>query len=324
MRIPSQRWGVLAGLLAVSLLAGCGAVQGAFSSPTALPPAPTPAPKATATVTLPAPTATPLPTDTPLPTPVPTETPIPPPTPTPLPTPDGIVRTARVPILMYHYISIPPAGADSVRRDLSISPQAFEEQLRYLKENGYQTIRLDQLNRHLQLGEPLPEKPVILTFDDGYRDNFEFAFPLLVKYGFTGAFFLVTAPIDQGNEDYLTWPQVSVMSQMGMDMEPHSYTHPNLSGQPLDYVVWQVIGSKEAIEERTGKTCRFFAYPSGNYDQQVVDVLRSAQFWGGLAVTAGIEHSSDRMFDLARVRIRSSDTMEQFINKLNWNYGDVL
>ena len=320
MRIRSNRWVALAGLLAVSLLAGCSVVQGAFLSPTALPPAPT----ATAIATLPAPTATPLPTDTPYPTPVPTGTPIPPPTPTPWPTPDGIARTARVPILMYHYISIPPASADAVRRDLSVSPQAFEEQLRYLKDNGYQTISLDQLNRHLQLGESIPEKSVILTFDDGYRDNFEFAFPLLVKYGFTGAFFLVTAPIDQGNEDYLTWPQVSVMSQMGMDMEPHSYTHPDLTGQPLDYVVWQVIGSKEAIEERTGKPCRFFAYPSGNYDQQVVDVLRSAHFWGGLAVHAGIDHSSDGMFDLARVRVRSSDTLEQFINKLNWNYGDVL
>jgi peptidoglycan/xylan/chitin deacetylase (PgdA/CDA1 family) len=306
------------------LLTSCGAAYGGFSSPTALPPSPTPEPTATATATPPAPTATPEPTQTPFPSPAPTETLIPPPTPTPLPTPDGIVRTANVPILMYHYISIPPAGADAVRRDLSVSPQVFAEQLQYLKDNGYQSISLDDLNRHLQLGDPLPEKPIILTFDDGYRDNYEFAFPLLVKYGFTGAFFLVTEPIDKGDDAYLTWPQVALMSRMGMDMEPHSYTHPDLSGQPLDYVVWQVIGSKEAIEERTGKTCRFFAYPSGQYDQQVVDVLRSAYFWGALASRAGTEHSSDGMFDLARVRVRGSDTLEQFTHKLNWNYGDVL
>jgi len=255
---------------------------------------------------------------TPCPSPAPTETLIPPPTATPWPTPDGIARTARVPILMYHYVSVPPANADAIRRDLSVSPQAFEEQLRYLKDNGYQTISLDDLNRHLQRGDVLPEKPIILTFDDGYRDNFDFAFPLLVKYGFTGAFFLTTAPIDQENEAYLTWPQVTVMSRMGMDIEPHSYTHPDLRGKPLDYVVWQVIGSKEAIEERTGKTCRFFAYPSGLYDQQVVDVLRSAYFWGAFALQAGIEHSSDGMFDLARMRVRGPDTLEQFIQKLNW------
>jgi len=326
MRLRSTHLSALAILLALAILSSCGVAYSGLASPTVAPtldptltPPPTPTPEPTATATLPVPTATAQPTYTPYPSPVPTETPVPPPTPTPLPTPDGIFRTARVPILMYHYISVPPAGADALRRDLSVSPQTFEEQLRYLKDNGYETISLYDLNRHLQLGNPLPEKPVILTFDDGYRDNFEFAFPLLVKYGFTGVFLLTTAPIDQGNDAYLTWPQVALMSQMGMDMEPHSYTHPNLSGQPLDYVVWQVIGSKEAIEERTGKTCRFFAYPSGEYDQQVVDVLRSAHFWGALAVRSGTTHSSDGMFDLARIRIRGADTLESFARKLNWD-----
>ena len=221
---------------------------------------------------------------------------------------------------MYHHIAVPPPGADAIRRDLSVSPAAFEEQLRYLKEQGYQSITLYDLNRHLQRGDPLPEKPVLFTFDDGYEDNFAYAFPLLVKYGFTGTFFLITEPIDVGREGYMTWPQVALMSQMGMDMEPHTYTHPDVTGHSMDYIVWQVIGSKEAIEERTGKTCRFFSYPSGQYDEQVVALLKSADFWGAVTTQAGVTHTSSGMFELARVRVRGSDSLETFITKLNLDY----
>lgn len=307
----------LVAALALSL-AACGAVRGGFFSPT-------PSPNATATPD-PTPTSTPLPTATPSPLPsstataVPSAAPLPSPTPTPWPTPDGVERTAGVPILMYHHIAVPPAGADAIRRDLSVSPAAFEEQLRYLKEQGYRSISLYQLNRHLQRGDPLPEKPIVFTFDDGYDDNFAYAFPLLVKYGFTGTFFLITEPIDAGREGYMTWPQVSLMSRMGMDMEPHTYTHPDLTGQPVDYIVWQVIGSKEAIEERTGKTCRFFSYPSGRYDAPVVDVLRSAHFWGAVTVQTGVTHTSGGMFDLARIRVRGSDSLDTFVTKLNLDY----
>lgn len=308
--------GLLAAIVCVAALSSCSAASLLSATPL---PTPSPSPAATATQP-PLPTATPAPTCAPCPSPLPTDTPAPTPTATPWPTPDGAPRTAYVPILMYHHISVPPRNADAIRRDLSVSPENFEQQLRYLKDNGYQTIRLYDLNRHLQRGDPLPQKPVILTFDDGYRDNFDYAFPLLVKYGFTGTFFLVTEPIDRGDEAHLTWAQVTVMSRMGMDMEPHTYTHADLTNKPLDYIVWQVIGSKEAIEERTGKACRFFAYPSGQYDQAVVDVLKSAYFWGAVVSQGGATHSSDGMFHLKRVRIRGSDCLEQFAQKLTLDW----
>ena len=91
-------------------------------------------------------------------------------TPLPLPTPDGVLRTLRVPILMYHYISVSPPGADAVRRDLSVSPEALEAHLRYLQQEGYTAITLRDLSMALQCGYPLPPKPIVLTFDDGYRD----------------------------------------------------------------------------------------------------------------------------------------------------------
>jgi peptidoglycan/xylan/chitin deacetylase (PgdA/CDA1 family) len=102
---------------------------------------------------------------------------------------------------MYHYVSAPPVGAGAVRRDLSIAPEAFAEHLAYLQGAGYTAISLGDLVLALQTGAPLPERPVVLTFDDGYRDHYEHAYRLLREYGFTGTFFLTTSLIDQGNPD---------------------------------------------------------------------------------------------------------------------------
>ncbi len=234
-----------------------------------------------------------------------------------MPTPDGVAREVQVPILMYHHIAVPPPDADAIRRDLSVAPPDFEEQLRYLAKAGYHSISLRDLIYHLAIGQRLPRKPIILTFDDGYRDNYTHAYPLLKKYGFGGTFFLVTAPIDQEHEEHLSWDQVKEMSAGGMQFEPHTYTHPDLRGQPVDYVVWQIMASKEAAEERTGQTSRFFSYPSGRYDQQVVDVLRSAYFWGAVTINQDTQQSSQQPFELKRIRIRGSDTLEDFVQKLH-------
>jgi peptidoglycan/xylan/chitin deacetylase (PgdA/CDA1 family) len=225
------------------------------------------------------------------------------PTPEPLPTPDGVVRRLRVPILMYHYLSAPPPDADALRRGLSVSPEQFEEHLRYLKQAGYETISLHDLALALQIGHPLPERPIIITFDDGYRDNYEQAFPLLMAYGFTATFFLITGFIDAGKEAYVTWDQVIEMHEAGMEMEAHGHTHPDLRGRDVDYLVWQVLGAKEAIEARTGVPVRFFSYPAGKYDELVIRVLHSAHYWGAVTVNPGVEHTSDRMFELSRVRV---------------------
>ena len=254
-------------------------------------------------------------TRTPVPSPTPTATP------TPLqPTPDGVSRTARVPILMYHHVEIPPAGADAIRRDLSIAPAALEQQLRFLKEEGYESISLRDLALYLTRGKPLPDKPVVLTFDDGYRDAYTHAFPLLRRFGFVGTFFLVTAPIDAENPDWLAWDQVKAMHDAGMEFEPHSYDHPDMRDRSTDFLVFQILASKGAIEERTGELSRFFAYPSGRYDQAVVDVLRSAHLWGAVLTEQGATHTTEGLFSLSRVRVQPGDSLERFAVKLKLDW----
>lgn len=281
---------------------------------------PTPSPTATRTPS-PTPTLTHTPTATPTFTPTPTATPTPTPTPTPLlPTPDGLYREARVPILMYHHIQEPPPGSGEMRRDLSVAPKDFEAQLHYLKQEGYESITLNDLALYLTVGKPLPPKPVILTFDDGYTDAYTHAFPLLKRYSFVGTFFLISAPIDANNADFLSWAEVEEMHAAGMKFEPHSYDHPDMRNRGFDFVVFQVLAPREAIEARTGETCRFFAYPSGRYDQFVIDVLRSAYFWGAVLTEQGATHTADDLFTLRRVRVHGGDDLDAFVRSLNLDW----
>lgn len=282
----------------------------------------TPTPTATSTPT-PTATATPSPTATATWTPTATSTPTPTAThtPTPLrPTPDGVQRQVRVPILMYHHIEDPPPDANVFRRDLSVPPARFEAQLRFLAEQGYQSITLNDLALHLTVGKPLPPKPIILTFDDGYIDAYTYAFPLLKQYGFVGTFFLVTGYIDSHNPDFVSWAEVEEMHAAGMRFEPHSYDHPDLRNRGYQFLVFQTLGPKQAIEERTGEPCRFFAYPSGRYDQFVIDVLHSAGYWGAVLTEQGATHGTDDLFLLRRIRVSGGDRVDDLIVKLNLDW----
>jgi peptidoglycan/xylan/chitin deacetylase (PgdA/CDA1 family) len=286
---------------------------------------PSPPVNVTPTRPLPTPTDTPAPTPPPpSPTPTPTAipTPLPPtarplfreevPTPTPRPLPDA----ADVPILMYHYVEELPPNADSLRRGLTVTPDRFEAQLQYLAEAGYHTITLVDLHRYLFEGIPLPEKPIILTFDDGYRDAYTIVFPLLQQYGFVGTFFVLATPAHFENPNYLTWDMMAEMAAAGMEIEGHGRDHVDLRNRSYDYLVYQILGIKEAVEYHTGQPVRFFCYPSGQYDAAVLRVVEGAGYWGAVTTQHGRIHTRENIYTLSRIRIRGSDTLEDFIARL--------
>jgi peptidoglycan/xylan/chitin deacetylase (PgdA/CDA1 family) len=244
--------------------------------------------------------------------PQPTLTPLP----TPLPTPDGKLRSVRVPILMYHYISVPPWGSDRYRLDLSVTPENFDRQMAWLAENGYITITLQDLLYHLTRGWPLPEKTVVLTFDDGYQDAYESAFPILQKYGFVGTFFIITDRITYGDPNYATWEQVIEMHQAGMDIQSHTRTHPDLRGLTEAQLLWQIRGSKEAIEARMDQEVRFFCYPSGKYDANAIQALQQYGYWAAVTTEYGATHTNNDLFTLKRIRMRGFDTLDSFVAKV--------
>ncbi|HQE91946.1 MAG TPA: polysaccharide deacetylase family protein [Anaerolineae bacterium] len=270
----------------------------------------TPLPTATATPTpSPPPTATPSPTVMPSPIPPPTETPtLLPPTPT-YPVPPEAVN---VPILMYHYISELPADADVYRRDLTVIPARFEEQLQYLQAQGYQSIFLADIYATLTTGQPLPEKPIVLTFDDGYKDAYTGALPLLQKYGFVGEFFLLATPAHYESPQYLTWADVRAMADAGMSMQAHGRDHYDLGGRSYDFLVYQILGAKEAVEAHSGQPVRFFCYPSGRYDHATIAVVESAGYWGAVTTAWGTELRLDNRFTWPRIRVRGAWSVDYF------------
>lgn len=249
------------------------------------------------------------------PAPVPTLLPWDPPSPVPVAldlVPDGVTRAATVPILMYHYVGGLPADADIYRTDLTVLPERFEAQLAYLQRAGYTGITLADLVQHLATGSPLPPKAIVLTFDDGYVDNYLYAFPLLRQYGFPGTFFVVTGFLDEARGGYMTWEQARMMQENGMDIQPHGVTHEDLKRQPEGLVQQEIAGSQQAVEGHLHKPARLFAYPYGSYDGQVVSALRAAGFWGAVTTVASAEHSSAGLFELSRVRIHGADDLQQF------------
>lgn len=269
---------------------------------------------ATASPTLPPPTETASPTasatavpHTPTPFPTPTFTPL------PLPTPHDVYSwTLKVPILMYHYISEPPEDADKYRLDLSVSPQAFQQQMAFLAANGFNSINFEDLSRAIADKQELPLNPVIITIDDGYRDNYTNAFPILQEYGLTATIFLVTDMLDRGHPDYLTWDMVKEMAAAGIQFGPHTKSHPDLRGESRETIIWQILGSRETVAAHVGYLSRYFAYPSGRYDEDTISVLKELDFWGAVTTLGGKWHSFEDRYEWTRMRVRNSTTLPEF------------
>lgn len=231
---------------------------------------------------------------------------------------DSTRRRMRVPILMYHYISVPPPDADVYRLDLSVRPDQFAAQLGWLRANGYTTISLDDLYLALTEGKPLPPQPVVLTFDDGYTDAYTNAFPLLRQYGMTGTFFVVTEWLDLNTPGYLTWPQAREMAAAGLSIQSHSRTHPDLTNDcDYDCLVYQLLGSVETIEAQIGVRPRFFCYPGGRYNETVMAILSQIGIAAAVTTQPGTLLVNDRLLELPRARIRGTTTLDDFAWILN-------
>jgi peptidoglycan/xylan/chitin deacetylase (PgdA/CDA1 family) len=238
--------------------------------------------------------------------------------PPPLPTPSGVYSwTLKVPILMYHYISEPPEDADKYRKDLSVTPEDFEEQMTYLAENGFESVDLYDLSLAITSKRELPEKPIVISFDDGYLDNYENAFPIMQKYGMKGTFFVITQFIDESRAGYMTWDHVKEMSKAGMRIESHSKTHPDLSIAEREYIIYEALGSQETIAAHIGYIPRYFCYPSGRYNKETIAILEELDYWGAVTTADGSWHGFNDRFEWPRIRIRNITTLAEFGDMVN-------
>jgi peptidoglycan/xylan/chitin deacetylase (PgdA/CDA1 family) len=197
----------------------------------------------------------------------------------------GVVE---IPILIYHHVV--PGGGSPV---LYVTPGGFEQQLQYLQSNGYQSVSFADLADCLEYGAPLPERPVILSFDDGWENQYQYAFPLLQKYGFTGTFYVVSGYIDHQN--FMTTEQLKRMMAAGMVIGGHSRTHPALSGVGNGRLKDEVAGSKAWLEDRLGVAIDSFAYPYGSYSSATVAAVKAAGYRTARTVDTSTQARADSL-----------------------------
>lgn len=216
---------------------------------------------------------------------------------------DGTLRRIRVPILMYHYVSPLPGDADDLRVGLTVAPDVFRAQMELLSAQGYETVSLYDLHAALLEGAPLPPQPIILTFDDGYSDHYTTVFPVLQEVGFTATFFIITGRQDAGDPAYMSWPQVQEMAAAGMNMESHTKSHYDLRSRDHEFLVYEMLGSRESLEAHAGGAARMFSYPAGRYDDLTLRTARELGVWRAVTTQPGAWHTTDNDLELPRLRV---------------------
>ncbi|OYV26086.1 MAG: hypothetical protein B7W98_03375, partial [Parcubacteria group bacterium 20-58-5] len=182
-----------------------------------------------------------------------------------------------LPILVYHIVR-PSYPSDSAAvRALAQTPEVFDAQMQYLKDAGYHVVSFGALENYFRDGTPLPAKPVIISFDDGWGDQFNYAFPILEKYQYTATFFVFTNPIGKGG--FMTWDDLRTLVKAGMTIGSHSRSHPYLTKITDPAVLWNEIdGSKKLLEQNLGITVNEFAYPFGQYNATTTALVRQAGY----------------------------------------------
>ena len=202
-----------------------------------------------------------------------------------------------VPVLNYHQIN------DRDENALTVHTDQFEAQMKYLADNGYHTITPEEMIAAWDNGTALPDKPVIITFDDGYADNYRCAFPILQKYNLRGTIFLISDFIGT-YPNYLTWAQVDEMQESGLiDFESHTLSHEQLDSTSPEETWNQLDGSKKALEWHLHKEVNFLAYPCGSYDEELQQMVKKAGYKCAFTVNFGLADKWENHYLLDRVPI---------------------
>jgi peptidoglycan/xylan/chitin deacetylase (PgdA/CDA1 family) len=209
----------------------------------------------------------------------------------------------RVPILMYH--SIAPGT------DLKVSPEDFDAQMKWLQDNGYRPITLGQLDRHWRGTYPVTGgKPVVITFDDGYLDNYTAAWPILQKYQFPATIFVITDSIKL--DHHMKWEQMKEMHAGGIEFGSHMVYHSNFTATPLDRIASELQESKKTLEAGLGSPVTTFCYPGGGLIPEAPGLVRQAGYTMAVTTHHAVATEDEDHALLSRVRVVGGISVEEF------------
>lgn len=180
------------------------------------------------------------------------------------------------PILVYHSIAAPDGG-NAARDAYAVSASTFAAQMADLAARQIAVVRLDALIAALDGGPALPERAVVLTFDDGWRSQYAYAFPELQRHGFTATFFVFTNPIGRSPR-FMSWAQLADLQRAGMTIGAHGWTHPHLTTAGPRELQQEIVESRRTLERRLGPGIDLFAYPFGEHPPAAEDAVRRAGY----------------------------------------------
>lgn len=229
--------------------------------------------------------------------------------------------TRGVPVLMYHAFGRGDEGDRYV-----VPRRAFALQLRLLKLLGYRGIRFGELVADLRAGRLPPRRAVVITIDDGYRDNLELALPLLRRHGYPASIFPVSGCLGGVNDwssgdalrgrPMLSWEEVAELRRQGVEVGAHTRNHTSLRGLPRERLVEEIAGSRADLEGRLGAPVASFAYPYGELDDEAVAATAEAGFAAACTVEPRLARLAEDPLRIPRVEVRSGDSLPRFLLNL--------
>lgn len=224
-------------------------------------------------------------------------------------------QTLTLPILMYHYVRTPPSTkADPLGYKLSVSPQDFGAQMSWLDVNGFNPIDFSDVRAYFAGARPLPPRPVVITFDDGYGDLYTTAFPILSAHHFKAVAYIVSNFVDR--QRYVTRAEVVEMDHSGIEIASHTVDHADLVRSPYWTVVYQVTQSKHWLEQLVGHAVLDFAYPSGKFNAFTIAAVKQAGYDTAVTTLTSTVHSRSDRYTWTRVRVEGGETLAMFIANL--------
>ncbi|HUK76657.1 MAG TPA: polysaccharide deacetylase family protein, partial [Thermoleophilia bacterium] len=219
----------------------------------------------------------------------------------------GGPRGRPVPILMYHLLGDPPAGEPYP--DLFVSRHDFATQMRYLADHGYTAVTLRRVVAFWHGTAMLPVKPVVVSFDDGYRSDWRVAAPVLQRLGWPGVLNLCLNAV--GPHRDLPASLVRGLARRGWEIDDHTLTHPDLTTLDAAGLHREIVVSRAILQRMTGQRVSFFCYPSGAYDATVIRAVRAAGFAGATTTNEGLATRTD-LFTLPRIRVHRDMPLADF------------
>lgn len=237
---------------------------------------------------------------------------------------------SRVPILVYHSIS---DHTNPKFREFTVSPRRFAEQMTYLKQQGHTPLTVTQFVGAMNATYLLPERPVVITFDDGFADFYTNVFPILQHFGFTATLYVTTVFIGSSSRwlrreaetmrPMLNWDQLAEVCASSIECGAHSHSHQQLDTLSEGTARDEIVHCKQILEEKLNKEVLTFAYPYGYHSAALEHLVRAAGYTSACAVKYKMSSMDDDPFSLSRLVVTSEINIDNFTKLLNGTYAPV-